>query len=99
MLAYGGHGVEFDNASGNLLIMNNNFAAATYRGVGISENGGWVQGAAIFNNTLGEGSTFHVQLPFTNSFGIFLRQNTYLNSFSNSISPFLDPIASAVHSN
>jgi hypothetical protein len=41
--------------------------------------------------------TFHVQLPFANSFGWFLQHNQYWNASSNSVPPFLDPISSAVH--
>ncbi len=45
----------------------------------------------------GPGVSFHVKLPHTHSFGWFLGQNTYLNSSSNSVPPFLDPASSAVH--
>lgn len=101
-LENGGLGAVIVDACGSAIIMNNNFANANYRGIGLDPTVGTgsVQNAAIFNNILGGGSTFHVQLPFTNSFGFFLRQNTYLNSSSNSVAfPFLDPIASAVHVN
>jgi len=94
-----GHGVAFGSQCGNAVIMNNNFANATYRGIGIGEYGGTVESVSIFNNILGSGSTFHVQLPFTNSFNWFLNQNIYLNAFTNSVPPFLDPAASAVHLN
>jgi hypothetical protein len=96
-LASGGHGVMFEPQCGNAVIMNNNFANVTYRGIGLAEFGGSVQSASIFNNVLGQGSTFHVQLPAASSFGWFLRQNEYLNASSNSVPPFLDPASSAVH--
>ena len=38
-------------------------------------------------------------MPFTNSFGWFLNQNEYLNAASNSVPPFIDPMASAIHVN
>jgi len=98
-LGSGGHGVLFNTGCTNAIIMNNNFANATHRGIGLAEGGGSLQSASIFNNILGSGSTFHVQLPFTNSFGWFLNQNIYLNAFTNSVPPFLDPAASAVHLN
>jgi len=98
-LVSGNYGVSFDINCGNALIMNNNFANATYRGIGIGEGGGSLQSASIFNNILGEGFTFHVQIPFTNSFSWFLNQNIYLNAFTNSVPPFLDPASSAVHLN
>jgi hypothetical protein len=79
--------------------MDNNFANVTYRGIGIANGVGSLQSASIFNNVLGEGSTFHVQVSFTNSFGWFLNGNEYLNASNNSVPPFLDPASSAVHVN
>jgi hypothetical protein len=96
-LVSGGHGVQFGPAAGTALIMDNNFANVTYRGIGQGEFGGAVQSASIFNNVLGQGSTFHLQLPLTNNFGWFLQQNQYLNAASNSVPPFIDPAGSAVH--
>jgi hypothetical protein len=96
-LAYGGQGIMFDTGCNNAVIMNNNFANATYRGIGLAVGGGTLQQAAIFNNIIGPGSTFHVQLPFANSFGWFLNQNEYLDASGNNVPPFLDPISSAVH--
>jgi hypothetical protein len=77
--------------------VHNNFANAAYRGIGLALEGGSVQSALIINNILGEGSTFHVQLPFPGSFGWFLYQNEYLNTYSNSVPPFMDPLSSSAH--
>ena len=77
--------------------MNNNFAHVTYRGIGQSEDGSSVQSAIIVNNILGQGSTFHMQLPLAGDFGWFLYDNEYLNAANRSVPPFLDPMASAVH--
>jgi hypothetical protein len=96
-LVIGGHGVLFGAQCGNTLIMNNNFANATYRGIGFAEYGGALQNASIFNNILGQGSTFHVQLPVTGSFSWFLQQNDYVNASGNSVPPFTDPASSAAH--
>jgi hypothetical protein len=98
-LVAGGHGVSFDFNNGNALVMNNNFASASYRGIGLAGGGGSVGRAVIIGNMLGKGSTFHVQLPFTNSSGWFLYKNTYLDALSNSVPPFIDPAGSAVHVN
>lgn len=96
-LLFGGHGVQFDVGCVNALIMNNNFANVTYRGIGLESGGASLQHALIANNILGQGSTFHVQLPYTNSAGWFLVHNQYLNASSNSVPPFIDPLGSAAH--
>ena len=96
-LVSGGQGVGFGPQCGNALILNNNFANTTYRGIGLGAFGGSLQSVTILNNVLGQGSTYHVQLPVANSFGWFLYKNQYLNAATNSVPPFLDPISSAVH--
>jgi hypothetical protein len=96
-LVTGGHGAAFGAGCGSAVIMNNNFASVTYRGIGLAQYGGSLQNANILNNILGQGSTFHVQLPFANSLSWFLYQNEYLNASSNSAPPFVDPPGSAVH--
>ncbi len=99
-LESGGHGLVYGTGCGNALIMDNNFANATYRGIGLSQlaqTGGSIQSVSIFNNILGQGSTFHVELPMTNSFAWFLRHNQYLNAAGQSMPPFLDPAGSGVH--
>ena len=97
ILAAGGHGLAFNSLCGSTLIMNNDFASVTYRGIGLGEFGGVVQSAIIVNNIIGRGSTFNVQLPPANSFGWFLYQNQYLNGSGQSVPPFMDPAGSAVH--
>jgi hypothetical protein len=96
-LVSGGHGVVFASGCGNAVVMNNDFANVSYRGVGLAGGGGSLRNAAIFNNILGQGVSFHVELPYTDSFGWFLEGNTCLNGSSNSVPPFLDPLSSAVH--
>ncbi len=96
-LATGPRGVTFGANCGNAVIMNNNFANVTYCGIGYNSGVGSLQSASIFNNILGQGSTFHVQLPYADSFGWFLSQNECLNAANNIVPPFLDPIGSAVH--
>jgi hypothetical protein len=95
-LVSGGEGVAVASESGHAAIMNNNFANVTYCGIG-TEAGGSLQSATIINNLLGEGATFHVQLPFADSFGWFLYQNQYFNAAGNSVPLFIDPASSAVH--
>ncbi len=96
-LGTGGLGVLLQTNCGNALILNNDFTGANYRSIGLYVAGGYAQSATILNNILGEGSTVHVQVPVSDSFGWFLGQNEYLNSATNSVPPFLNPISSAVH--
>ena len=96
-LGSGGHGVVLDLENNSAIIMDNNFANATYRGTGLANGQGSIQSALIANNILGEGSTFHVELPIADNSGIFLQQNEYLDASGNSVPPFLDPVGSAVH--
>lgn len=96
-LDYGGHGAVFGWACSNAIIMNNNFAGATYRSVGLMWGGGSLDHALILNNILGQGSTFHVGMPVTNNFGWFLYQNDCLNQASQTVPAFCDPINSAAH--
>jgi len=78
-------------------VMNNNFAGATYGGVGYFFTGDSIANAQIFSNILGEGVTFHVQLPYTNSFGWFLGSNKYVTTNSTAVPLFADPASSAIH--
>jgi hypothetical protein len=96
-LVSGGHGFLIFNGANQALVLANNFSGAAYRGIGYDQYGGSLQTASIFQNIIGEGVSFHIELPYTNSFGWFLGGNTYLNAASNSVPPFLDPASSAVH--
>jgi hypothetical protein len=96
-LSNGGLGFHFTGANSGALILNNNFASASYRGIGYYYNGDSLSTAEIFGNTLGQGVSFHVQLPYTNSFGWFLGSNTFYNASSTSVPLFADPASSAIH--
>jgi hypothetical protein len=96
-LVAGGQGFVFQGPNRSALILNNNFSNATYRGIGYFTGNDFLNTAQIFGNTLNEGVTFHVQLSYTNSFGWFLGPNIYLDTNSNSVAPFCDPLSSSVH--
>jgi hypothetical protein len=96
-LAAGGHGFCFVGTNSSALILNNNFSGATYRGIGNLNGNDQLNTAEIFGNILGQGATFHAQIPYNNSFGWFLKTNSYLGTCSNSVPAFLDPMSSAVH--
>ena len=96
-LLAGGEGFLFIGPNSNALILNNNFSNAAYRGIGYGSTGDSLNTAQIFGNTLGEGVSFHVQLTYTNSFGWFLGNNTYVNTNSVVVPLFADPASSAMH--
>jgi hypothetical protein len=93
----GGHGILFGMDCGHATILNNDFAHVTYRGIGMLNGDSSLRHATVINNILGEGSTFHVQLPLSDSFGWFLYGNQYVDSSGASIPPFFDPVSSAAH--
>jgi hypothetical protein len=93
----GGIGLHYVGSNSNALVLNNNFAGATFGSIGRDYVGDFVNNAQIYGNTLSQGVTFHVQLPTTNSFGWFLKENIYMGAYSNSVPPFTDPLSSAVH--
>jgi hypothetical protein len=72
-------------------------ANVTFRGIGYGTRGDSVTSAQIYGISLAQGVSFHVQLPFTNSFGWFLRANSYLNASRKAVPAFLDPASSALH--
>jgi hypothetical protein len=96
-LQAGGYGVGYTGANDNAIILHNDFSAATYRGIGAQFLGDTLNNAQIFGNKLSEGVSFHAQLGVTNGFGWFLGNNTYMDSHSNTIPVFLDPITAPVH--
>jgi hypothetical protein len=96
-LVSGPVGFMFYPGCTNALILANNFSNVTYRGIGYALGGGSVQSASVFNNIIGQGVSFHVELPYTNSFGWFLDQNTYVGTNGAVVPPFCDPASSSVH--
>ena len=95
-LVTGGYGADFGLECGDALIMANDFSGATYRGIGDYQSYNSPASAQVFRNRLGEGVSFHVQIPYTSSFGWFFSQNQYLNG-TNVVAPFVDPVASEAH--
>jgi hypothetical protein len=93
----GGHGLTFDDINGSALILNNDFGSASYCGIGYLYTGNSLNTAQIFSNVLGQGVNFHIQLPYTNSFGWFAASNMYWNITSNSVPLFTDPASSSIH--
>jgi hypothetical protein len=94
----GSYGCLFNSGCSNALILNNDFGSVTYQGIGFAaQNSDFLDTAQIYGNILGKGVSFHAQLTWSNSFGWFLGQNTYVSASSNSVPLFLDPASSAVH--
>jgi hypothetical protein len=96
-LVAGGHGVLFGTNCISASILNNNFSGAAYRGIGYATMGDFLTTAQIFGNTLTEGVSFHIQLPYSNSFGWFVGSNTYVTNISTQVPLFTDPASSAIH--
>ena len=98
ILRSGGYGVAFySGCSTNAVILNNNMASATYEGIGLSPFGGSLQSAYIFSNVIGQGVTFHLQMPYSNSFGWFVGSNIYTTNLSTQVPLFTDPASTAIH--
>jgi hypothetical protein len=93
----GSRGLWFNGPNTSALILNNNFSNAAYCGIGHSTTGDSLSTAQVYGNTIGQGVTFHVQLPYTNTFGWFLGSNTYVNTTSTNVPLFADPASSAIH--
>jgi hypothetical protein len=96
-LSNGSLGFIFTGTNASALILNNNFSNAAYRGIGYLYNGDSLTTAQIFGNSLGEGVSFHIQLPYTSSFGWFLGSNTYVTTNMTAVPLFADPASSAIH--
>ena len=95
-LVSGGYGVWYEENCANALILNNDFSGVTYCGIGYMWTENSLPNAQIYGNVLGQGVSFHAKPQPYNGFGWFLKQNQYLNGFSN-VPPFLDPASSAAH--
>jgi hypothetical protein len=96
-LLAGDYALWYLGENGSALVLNNDFGAAAYRGIGYGTIGDSLNAAQIYGNTLGQGVSFHVQVGITNGFGWFLGNNIYTNASGNSGPPFLDPISAPVH--
>jgi hypothetical protein len=93
----GGHGFRYQDTNISALILDNNFAGAGYRGTGYVSIGDFVTTAQIFSNILGQGVSFHAQLPYSSSFGWFMSSNIYVTNISTVVPLFTDPASSSIH--
>ncbi len=74
----------------------NNFAGATRRALAYDGTSGAVGNVSVVRNILNQGSSYHLKLRFPDSGAFFLQKNIYTNAVSN-VDPFLDAVASPVH--
>jgi len=95
-LLAGGHGVRLLDNCTNAVILKNDFGAATHRGIAYEGSNGIVRNIIAAKNILGQGDSYHVRLPYFDSFNYFLIRNTYKDGASTN-NAFLDPAASPVH--
>ena len=100
-LASGGYGVFYTDGCTNALVLNNDFSGAFFGGIGGGvENSNPTMATPLVNsNKLAAGISFHVQLPpqLSSSAGWFLYGNQFLNTASNAVLLFVDPVSSGVH--
>jgi hypothetical protein len=97
-MSNGGYAFYYEGSNNaSALLLNNNFASASYCGIGYLDSSDSLSTALIVGNTLGQGVNFHLQLTYTNSFGWFAASNIYLNINSNTVPLYSDPVSSALH--
>jgi hypothetical protein len=97
-LLVGEYPIVYQSYNSSAIILNNDFSAATCRGMGHYNLADSINSVQFFGNKLNEGASFHVQVGIANGFGWFLGNNTYLDTNNNTmLAPFLDPVAAAVH--
>ena len=95
-LLNGSFGVWYDANCGSVLILNNDFSGATYRGIGYMNGDSSLPNAQIYQNIFGEGLSFDAQIAPYNGSGWFLYGNQRPTG-QNSVPLFLDPAASSTH--
>ena len=95
-LQAGGYGVLLEYDSSNAFILKNDFGAVAYGGLAFHGVPRTLQSAVVAKNILGQGVSYHVNLPCQDGFNYFLLRNTY--KYSNTVvNPFLNAAASPVH--
>jgi hypothetical protein len=97
-LQAGGHGVTLMRECTNVVVLKNDFSAATHRSLSYDDenSGGYLTRAVIAKNILGQGDSFHAKVAWPDSPTYFLLRNTYQCGM-NPVSPFLDAATSPVH--
>jgi hypothetical protein len=98
-LLQGDHGLYTSDGGGctNAVILQNDFALAGMSSIWDRSAGGVVVSSQVIKNNLGSGASFHLGAPCVDGAQWFLLQNTCLNSQSNTMSLFLEPLALPVH--
>jgi hypothetical protein len=96
-LVHGGYGLYYVSSNASVLVLNNNFGAATNCGIGSLDSGRSVASAQIYGNILGQGTGFHLQTGLADGFGWFLKNNIFLNTNGIATAPFCDPATTPIH--
>jgi hypothetical protein len=97
-LVAGGHGIHWQDNNTNSLVLRNDFASATYRGLTHTGTNGAVLNITVAENLLNQGSSSHLRLRFEDSSGFFLLRNRYrVTGSTNDINPFIETPGSPVH--
>ncbi|HZM06773.1 MAG TPA: hypothetical protein VFC44_27540 [Candidatus Saccharimonadales bacterium] len=58
---------------------------------------GGLQNAVIIRNIINRGAAYHLKLPPQDAFHWTLYQNQFIDAYSNTVPPILDPLSAAVH--
>lgn len=96
-LLSGGLGLGLQYRCTNVVVLKNDFAAVQFAGIDDHASAGTLNSVVLVRNTIGQGVNYHLKLPFADSFGHFLLQNRFVNSATNTVTPFLDAAAAPVH--
>jgi hypothetical protein len=97
-LVAGGHGIHWQDNATNALVLKNDFASATYRGLTYTGTNGAVLNITVAKNLLNQGTGSHLRMRFEDSPGYFLLRNRYrANGSTNDINPFIETPGSPAH--
>jgi hypothetical protein len=92
----GGHGVRWVNATASAVVLKNDFASATYRGLAYNGTNGVARHFLVLRNTIGQGASFHLRQPAGAPDCFFLGENVFKDG-TNTVNPFFERAATPVH--
>jgi hypothetical protein len=95
-LLAGEHAIRWLDLCTNAIVLKNDFAAASWRGLDYYGSNGVVGNIQVLKNVLNQGQSYHLKARYLDSGGFFLQKNIYTNNVGVA-NPFLDAAASPVH--
>ena len=97
LLAVGESGLLIENRATNLLVLRNDFAAASVRAVDDLSPPGGPLSSQILKNRLACGVSVHLRAPIQDGSHYFLLRNNYLDTNAATVGLFREPLALPVH--